>query len=129
MKTFAVLSAAALIGMGALTTSPAEARGGGALAAGLIGGLAAGALLGAVVSEAHAGPAYGYAQPDYGYAPAPHRYVYEAPAYETRRISYEREPVGYGYAPAPRRWHRDCDRPDRDDRGYREDRHFGYGGW
>ena len=67
MKKFATLAAAALMGVGALGSTAAEARGGGAIAAGVIGGLAAGALLGAAVSEAHAAPAYGY-----GYArPAP----------------------------------------------------------
>ena len=65
MKTFAVLSVAALMGFSALAPSAAEARGGGAVAAGLIGGLAAGALLGAAVSEAHAAPAYGYGVPAY----------------------------------------------------------------
>lgn len=108
---FAPLAAAALLGLGALSSalSPtaAEARGrGGAIAAGVIGGLAAGALLGAAAS-AHAEPAYGYggyAPPPpprpYGYAPAYYgrpRMVYEEPVYETRRvISYERVPVGYG---------------------------------
>ncbi|WP_331295131.1 hypothetical protein [Methylobacterium hispanicum] len=79
--------------------------------AGLIGGLAAGALIGAAAS-AHAEPAYGYgyAPPPppraYGYAPAYDarpRVVYEEPVYETRRvIAYERVPVGY--APIRRRW-------------------------
>lgn len=134
MKTLAVLSAAALIGMGALTSSAAEARGGGAVAAGLIGGLAAGALLGAAISDAQAAPGYGYTAPYRDDAPVAHRYIVEEPAYETRRVvSYDRVPVGYG--PAPRRWRRDCDRPygyDRhreDDRPYGYDRPHGYGGW
>ena len=47
MTRIALLSAAALIGAGTLASTTAEARGGGAIAAGIIGGLAAGALLGA----------------------------------------------------------------------------------
>lgn len=112
MTRLPVLAAAALIGVGALTSTAAEARGrGGALAAGLIGGLAAGALIGAAAS-AHAEPAYGYgyAPPPpprpYGYAPAYYgrpRVVYEEPVYERRRvITYERLPVGY--APVRRGW-------------------------
>jgi hypothetical protein len=124
MKRLAVLSAAALLGIGALTSSAAEARGGGAIAAGIIGGLAAGALLGAAVSDAHAAPGYGYAPPAYGYgygpppvavyrpAPVTRSYVYEAPVYETRRVvSYDRGPGDYGYRPRPRHWGEDCDRP------------------
>ncbi|WP_407658579.1 hypothetical protein [Methylobacterium planeticum] len=60
--------------MGALSSTAAEARGGGAIAVGVISGLAAGALLGAAVSEAHAAPAYGYGDarpvPVYGYEDA-----------------------------------------------------------
>lgn len=122
MKRFALLSAAALIGAGTLASSAAEARGGGAIAAGLIGGLAAGALIGAA-TQAHAGPAYGYGDPGYGgyggYAPvvvrpAPAYRVYEedGPVYTTRRtVTYERVPVGYDRP--VRHWHRgwddDCD--------------------
>ncbi|WP_336488915.1 hypothetical protein [Methylobacterium nigriterrae] len=107
MKRLAILSGAALIGLGALASSAAEARGGGAVAAGLIGGLAAGALIGAAMSEAHAAPAYGYALA-YGYAPVrtyrPVRaYEDDAPVYETRRVvrRYEAVPTGYGYGNGP----------------------------
>ncbi len=57
--------------------------------------LAAGALLGAAISEAHAEPAYGYgyARPapayGYGYAPAPRVRAYEVdegPVYRTERV-------------------------------------------
>jgi hypothetical protein len=123
MTRIALLSAAALVGAGTLASSTAEARGGGAIAAGIIGGLAAGALIGAA-TQAHAAPAYGYGYSDYGYAPAPvvvrpapayRVYEEDAPAYATRRtVTYERVPVGYGPA---RHWHGDWDG------GY------GYRGW
>lgn len=127
MKTIALLSAAALIGAGTLASSGAEARGGGAIAAGLIGGLAAGALIGAA-SQAHAAPAYGYGDREYGYAPAPvfyrpapayRAYEYDPPVYEPQRVVIrDRGPVGYGlgrdwYAAHRGGW----------DRGH------GYGGW
>ena len=86
MKKLAVLSAAALIGLGTVastTSAEAQSRRGAAVAAGVIGGLAAGALI-AGAANAYAAPRYGYG---YGYAPAPaYGYGY-APAY------------GYGYAP------------------------------
>ena len=113
MTRIALLSAAALIGAGTLASTQAEARGGGALAAGIIGGLAAGALIGAA-TQAHAAPAYGYGA--YGYAPAPvavrpapayRVYEEDAPVYATRRVvTYERVPVGYGPA---RHWHNGWD--------------------
>jgi hypothetical protein len=90
MRKFAALTVAALIGVGALTATGAEARGGGAVAAGLIGGLAAGALLGAAVSEAHAGPAYGYAPPPPPvYRPAPVVYGEPVPVYRPRPVVEE----------------------------------------
>ena len=132
MKKLAVLSTAALLGLGAMTASkPAEAwhwghhhhhhHRGGAVAAGLIGGLAAGALIGAAASSAYAAPAYypsyGYAPAYYGepapvvvrrrvvrrvhYAPVRRRVVVydDAPVYRTRVV--RRVPAyGYGYAPA-----------------------------
>ncbi|MEE7447375.1 hypothetical protein MRF4_05875 [Methylobacterium radiotolerans] len=109
MTRIALLSAAALIGAGTLASTTAEARGGGAIAAGIIGGLAAGALIGAA-TQAHAAPGYGYGYggADYGYAPAPvvvrpapayRVYEEDAPVYATRRtVTYERVPVGYGPA-------------------------------
>ena len=131
MKRFALLSAAALIGAGTLASSTAEARGGGAVAAGIIGGLAAGALIGAA-TQAHAAPAYGYGYGGYDYAPAPvvvrpapayHVYEEEAPVYETRRtVTYER--VQVGYVPA-HRWHRDWAW----DGGYNGYRYRAYDAW
>lgn len=130
MKTFAAMSAAALIGLGVLTSSAAEARGGGgAVAAGLIGGLAAGALLGAAVSEAHAAPAYGYARP-YDDGPVVYRERYAEPDYAPRRVvRYESAPVEYDEPRPPRRWHRDCDRPYGYGRPVAYARPYGYGGW
>ena len=116
MKKLAVLSTAALLGLGAMTAStPAEAwhwrhhHHGGAVAAGLIGGLAAGALIGAAASSAYAAPAYypayGYA-PAYYHAPAPVvvrrrvvRRVHYAPVYRTR-VVHRIPAYSYGYAPA-----------------------------
>ena len=73
----------------------------------IIGGLAAGALIGAA-TQAHAAPGYGYGYADYGYPPAPvvvrpapayRVYEEDAPVYATRRtVTYERVPVGYGPA-------------------------------
>lgn len=133
MRQIATLTVAALVAVGTLGTPKAEARGGGAVAAGVIGGLAAGALLGAAISEAHAAPAYGYGRPApvYGdgyadevppvvrYRPAPvvREYVEEVPVYRRPRPVrvYEDEDDGYrrvGYGVR-----RDCDRP------------HGSGGW
>ncbi|KST61586.1 hypothetical protein AO398_02750 [Methylobacterium sp. GXS13] len=126
MRRIAVLSAAALIGAGTLASTAAEARGGGAIGAGIIGGLAAGALIGAA-AQAAPGPAYSYGSPYDGYGPTPvvvrPRPVYRAyeevePVYATRRVvTYERVPVGYGH----RRWRedRDCDDSDGYGRRYR----------
>ena len=63
MTKLAVVSAAALIGIGALTSTPTQARDGGAFAAGMIGGLAAGAMIGAS-TNAYARPVY-YTRPVY----------------------------------------------------------------
>lgn len=58
---------------------------GGALAAGIIGGVAVGALLGAASRPAYAAPAYGYGSP-----------VYSAPSYYAPASGYyEEEPVYY----------------------------------
>ena len=100
MKKLAVLSAAALVGLGAIASTQAEARPrGGAIAAGVIGGLAAGALIGAAASSAYAAPYgyYGYA-PAYGYGYAP-AYTY-APAYS---YGYAAPVVSYGPAYYPHR--------------------------
>jgi len=125
MKTFATLAATALVMVGTLGAPQAQARGGGAVAAGVIGGLAAGALLGAAISDAHAAPAYGYgygySRPAYGYAPVAEEEYVAPPVYRTRRVvrtyddgpAYGYRPAGYGYGYG----HRHCDRP------------YEYGGW
>ncbi len=100
MKKLAVLSAAALVGLGAIASTQAEARPrGGAIAAGIIGGVAAGALIGAATSSAYAAPYgyYGYAPAyGYGYAPA-YTYGYAAPV-----VSVGFGPAYYGYRPVYR---------------------------
>lgn len=129
MKKFATLAAATLMGVGALSSTAAEARGGGAIAAGVIGGLAAGALLGAAISEAHAAPTYGYGYarraPVYGYEDAPavryrparvvrgYEYDDAEPVYRPHRVvrTYEDVQGGYGYRTAGYGWHRYYDRP------------------
>lgn len=129
MTKFATLAAAALLGVGALGSSAAEARGGGAIAAGVIGGLAAGALLGAAVSEAHAAPAYGYGYdrpaPVYGYDDAPvvtyrparvvRSFEYDdvEPVYRPRRVvsTYEDTQDDYGFRTAGYGGHRRWDQP------------------
>lgn len=96
-----VLKKTMLAGLAALTlstgvvatTAPAAAwyRGGwgGPVAAGVIGGLAAGAIIGSAVR-----PAYGY-NSYYGYAPAP---VYD-PCYRARRPVYDEYGNFAGYRP------------------------------
>ena len=74
-------SIAGLALMGTVVTTPAEARDGGAVAAGVIGGLALGAIAGSAAANAN-----GY---DPGYAPA-----YAAPrAYYGRGCYYQRQAV------------------------------------
>ena len=76
-KTLTALAAAATIAVAAVAApQPAEARGG-RIAAGIIGGLAAGALIGAAVN----GPYYGYGP---GYYPRP-VYYDESPCYWSPR--------------------------------------------
>jgi hypothetical protein len=108
MKKLAVLSTAALIGLGSIAASTTEAearwRGhrGGAVAAGVIGGLAAGALIGAAASNAYAYPGY-----DYGYAPVSYAPAYYAPAAyyeEPAPVVVRRKVVRHvAYAPVQRR--------------------------
>jgi hypothetical protein len=110
MKRLAVLSTAALLGVGSIAASTTEAearwRGGwrhgwhghhhhrgGAAAAGILGGLAAGALIGAA-TNAYAYPAYSYGYPAYSYPaysyyPA-YGYGYAAPVayYQQPRVVY-----------------------------------------
>src|SRR5262249_683715 len=65
-KTFPALAAGATLGIAAIVspqTAEAHWRGGGAVAAGIIGGLAAGAIIGAAAS----GPYYAYGPGPYNY--------------------------------------------------------------
>ena len=70
-KTLTALAAAATIGLAAVAApQPAEARNGGAIAAGIIGGLAVGALVAAAANGPYGygyGPGYYAAGPGYGY--------------------------------------------------------------
>jgi hypothetical protein len=83
----AALSTAALLGLGTLGSAPAQARGEGAIAAGVVGGIAAGALASHAYRHRHYGygrgygPGYGYRQSRFGYG---------------REPGYGR-PYGYGY--------------------------------
>lgn len=88
--------AVATLASAAVTTStPAAARGWGApFAGGLIGGLAAGALIGAASRPAY-GYGYGYAPPAYGYDPVP---VYDS-CYRGRTPVYDAYGNFAGYRP------------------------------
>jgi hypothetical protein len=91
MKTLTALAAAATLGIAAVATpQPAQAwhghGHGGAVAAGVIGGLAAGAIIG---SAAAYGPYYGYGPGYYAYAPGP----YYGGCYWTRQRVYD----GWGW--------------------------------
>ena len=67
MRKWAVFSAAALIGVGALTSTASQAGD-------RSGAIAAGALIGAAASNADAAPAYGYPDDRYGYNGDGYRY-------------------------------------------------------
>lgn len=89
MRKAAVLAIAALIGVGSFS-SGARAGDGGAVAAGVIGGLAFGALAGAAIADSQR-PAYVYE--DYGYVP-----IYRhRRAYRYYRPSEYYPTYGYGY--------------------------------
>ena len=74
MKTLSALATAGMIAAAAVAApAPAQADNGGAIAAGVVGGLAAGAIIG---SAWHPYP-YGYAYaPNYAYAPYGGAYAY-----------------------------------------------------
>lgn len=86
-RTLTTLAAVATFGLAAMAApQPAEARGGGgAVAAGIIGGLAAGAIIGSAAAH---GPYYGHG---HYYGPGP---VYYGPAcYWTRQRVWD----GWGW--------------------------------
>lgn len=74
-----------LAGAVATTTAPAEARNGGAIAAGVLGGLAVGAIAGSAAANSNAGYGYNNGYPAYA-APAP---VYGGGCYFERRPVYD----------------------------------------
>ena len=114
MKKILILTSIAAIGLGSIAATDAEARSrnnGAAVAAGVIGGLAAGALIAGAANSYNA-PAYSYGHPGYGYgapvasygygAPVGYGYAYEeAPvvSYRTRRVVRGYESYGYQSAP------------------------------
>ncbi len=65
MKKPVVFAAASLIALASLAPSGARAGGDGALAAGIIGGLAVGALAGSALANTERGPTYVYDAPTY----------------------------------------------------------------
>jgi hypothetical protein len=92
----------------AATPSEARWRGGGALAAGAVIGLAAGAIAGsALAPRTYYGPGYGYGYYDtyaggYSYEPAyAPAYTYAEPSYGYAAPAPVYVEPGYGYAAAP----------------------------
>jgi hypothetical protein len=85
-KTLTAIAVAGVVAIGAVvaTPQPAEARHGGAVAAGVIGGLAAGAIIGSA-----------FARPYYGYG------YYGGPVYYGPRCWWQRQrvhgPYGWGW--------------------------------
>jgi hypothetical protein len=94
MKTLTALATAGAISVAAIAApAPAQAgSNGGAIAAGVVGGLAAGAIIG---STWRPYPAYGYA-----YAPGP---VYYGGPYAYSRCHVVRQRIATNYGP---RWRR-----------------------
>jgi hypothetical protein len=99
LKTLTGVALAGVLAIGAVTASSQQAeahwRGGGAVAAGVVGGLAAGAIIGGAFA-----PRYGYGYyggPAYGYGPAYYGGggYYGGPAYYGRRC-WTRRVVGPG---------------------------------
>ena len=94
LKTLTGVALAGVLAVGAVTTTTQQAeahwRGGGGVAAGVVGGLAAGAIIGGALA-----PRYGYgyygAPAYYGYGPA----YYGGPVYYGRRC-WTRRTVGPG---------------------------------
>lgn len=98
MKKAVVIAVAALMSVGSFS-SGARAGDGGAIAAGVIGGLAFGALAGAAIADSQR-PAYVY--DDYRYGPAYRHsrrvyHYYYHPYYNYDYDYYPRYGYGYGY--------------------------------
>jgi hypothetical protein len=95
MKTLSALATAGVIAAAAISApAPAQASDGGAIAAGVVGGLAAGAIIGSAWQPY---PAYGYG---YGYAPRP---AYYGGPYAYSRCHIVRQRVWTNYG---QRWRR-----------------------
>ena len=93
MKTLTALATAGMIAAVAVAApSPAQAGNEGAIASGVVGGLAAGAIIGSAFA-----PRYGYG---YAYAPEP---VYYGGPYAYSRCHLVRQKVWTDYGP---RWRR-----------------------
>jgi hypothetical protein len=86
LTALAAAAAIAITAVGAPTKAEARWRGGGGVAAGIIGGIAAGALI-AGASRHYYGPGYGY-----GYYGGP-AYAYGPPCYWQRQRIWD----GYGW--------------------------------
>jgi len=96
-KSLTALAAAVVLTIAAVAApQPAEARGG-RVAAGIIGGLAVGAIIGSMAynGRGYYGPSYSYG-PGYAYGPG---YYRPAPVYYGPRCWWQRERVfdGYGW--------------------------------
>lgn len=102
-KSLAVLLAAGTIAVASVAApAPAEARHrGGAVAAGIIGGLALGAIASGAYGGYYGGPYYGYRRSYYG--PDPYYGAYAAPVYYGRRCHTERRWVSTYYGERLRR--------------------------
>lgn len=97
MRALKAIAVAAAIGATALslpTQAEARWRGGGAVAAGVIGGIAAGALIAGASRPYYYGYGYGYGpSPYYGYAPV----YYGPPAYYGPPCYWQRQRFWDGY--------------------------------
>ena len=95
LKTLTGVALAGVLAVGAVTTTTQQAeahwRGGGAVAAGVVGGLAAGAIIGGALAYPRYGYGYYGAPAYYGYGPA----YYGGPVYYGRRC-WTRRVVGPG---------------------------------
>jgi hypothetical protein len=86
-RSLVALAAAAAISAATLAPTDAFARSrGGAVAAGIIGGLAAGALIGGAIANSYPPPPPAYYAPAPAYAPPPTYYVEPACRVERRRV-------------------------------------------
>jgi hypothetical protein len=84
-KILMVCATAAALAFTAAAPQPAQARDGAAVAAGVLGGLMVGGMIGAAAAQ----------QPRY--APPPPAYVYDEPHYAPRCYMTRGEPVWDGY--------------------------------